>query len=106
MTAYRAFREPAVSPASLPPVVRRDLHASAAARVVLSPVLPPAPVVQVPWSVKALRVFASCMFAIATICAFAAGGIVVARLFEGPVVVLALLAYAIAFGVVCRKLRL
>lgn len=101
---YRAVRSPHAPVTD--PVARPDPIASAAARVVLSPALPPAPVVQVPWSVKALRAFAACMFAIAAICAFAAGGIVVARLFEGPVVVLALLAYAVGFGALCRKLRL
>lgn len=104
MTAYRPYRQPQ---ASVPRVkARPDPFAGAAASIILSPALPPAPVVQVPWSVKALRGFATCMYAIAVVCFFAAGGILVARLFEGPVVVLALLAYAIGFGALCRKLRL
>lgn len=104
MTSYRPYRQPQVS---VPGVTRRpDPIVDAAASIILSPVLPPAPVVQVPWSAKALRAFAACMFAISIICLFALGGILVARLFEGPVVVLALLAYAIGFGVLCRKLRL
>lgn len=104
MTAYRPYRQPQ---ASVPRVkARPDPVADAAASIILSPVLPPATVVQVPWSVKALRALASVLFAVSIICAFAAGGILVARLFEGPIVVLALLAYAIGFGALCRKLRL
>lgn len=107
MTSYRPYRQPAAPfMGAGDGAGRPDHYLAAASRVVLTPSLPVAEPVQVPWSVKAWNVLAACLFAVAIICGFAAGAVVIASVFDGPIVVVAFIAYAVGFGVVCRKLRL
>lgn len=104
MTAYRPLRAPHAAPAA--PPRRSDPIAGAAAQVVLSPVLPPATVKQVPWFAKVADVLGTALLAFVLVVAFAGGGVLVALAFDGPIVVLALLVYAVAFGWVAHRLKL
>ena len=103
MTAYRPFRRPSGPVARKAPPT--DARVNAAASILYRP-LPRSAVVQVPWSVRVLRGIADVCFAVALVAAFGAGAVLVARVVDGPGVAIAMLAYALAFGWLARKLKL
>ena len=102
--SYRAFHQPHGA-SGKPPILRRDPAIDAAASVLFVP-LPRPTIIPRPRWIGFARALGTLLLALAVMLAFVSGAVGICRVVSGPYLIVVLLAYAVAFGWLCRKARL